>query len=78
VIDEVTKSGFRGRAGGDFPTGREWQISADTNAQVKYVICNSDEGDPDAFVDRKVLEGDPHRVIESIIIGVYAVGASKG
>ncbi|MFU8771795.1 MAG: NADH-ubiquinone oxidoreductase-F iron-sulfur binding region domain-containing protein [Anaerolineales bacterium] len=78
VIDEVKKSGLRGRGGGGFSTGRKWQVAKDTPAEVKYLICNADEGDPGAYMDRTVLESDPHSVIEGMLIGAYAVGASQG
>ena len=79
VIDEVTKSGIRGRGGGGFPTGRKWQLVADATSQLstKYVICNGDEGDPGAFMDRILLESYPFRVIEGLAIAAYAVGAEK-
>jgi len=78
VIDEITASGLRGRGGAGFPTGRKWQFARDATGRPKYVICNADEGDPGAFMDRALLEGDPHLVIEGMIIGAYAIGASKG
>ena len=78
VIDEIKKSGLRGRGGGGFPTGRKWQSSAVVHEKEKYVICNADEGDPGAFMDRSILEGDPHSVIEAMIINGYAVGSSQG
>ena len=78
VIDEVKKSGLRGRGGGGFPTGRKWESSAVVQDHEKYVICNADEGDPGAFMDRSILEGDPHSVIEAMIINGYAVGAHQG
>ena len=78
VIDEVKKSGLRGRGGGGFPTGRKWESSAVVQDHEKYVICNADEGDPGAFMDRSVLEGDPHSVIEAMIINGYAVGSHQG
>jgi bidirectional [NiFe] hydrogenase diaphorase subunit len=77
VIHEVTNSGLRGRGGAGFPTGLKWSTVARTDADQKYVICNADEGDPGAFMDRAVLESDPHRVIEGMAIAGYAVGASK-
>ena len=78
VIDEVSKSGLRGRGGAGFPTGKKWSfLKAEPDGQ-KYVICNADEGDPGAFMDRSILEGDPHSVIESMIIAGYAVGANQG
>lgn len=78
VIEEVTKSGLRGRGGGGFPTGLKWKLARNNKSDVKYIICNADEGDPGAFMDRAVLEGDPHAVIEAMIIGGYAIGASQG
>lgn len=78
VIDEVTTSGLRGRGGGGYPTGLKWVTVAKAERTPKYVICNADEGDPGAFMDRSVLESDPHRVIEGMAIAGYAVGASKG
>jgi len=78
VIGEVTASGLRGRGGAGFPTGRKWQIARAAVGQPKYVVCNADEGDPGAFMDRALLEGDPHLVIEGMIIGAYAIGSSKG
>ncbi len=78
VIREVTTSGLRGRGGGGFPTGLKWSSVAKSNGAQKYVICNGDEGDPGAFMDRSVLESDPHRVLEGMIVAGYAVGASHG
>ncbi|HOB36798.1 MAG TPA: NADH-quinone oxidoreductase subunit NuoF [Candidatus Avimonas sp.] len=78
VIQIVTDSGLRGRGGGGFPTGRKWALTAPNNAPQKYVVCNADEGDPGAFMDRSILEGDPHSVIEAMAIAGYAVGATKG
>jgi NADP-reducing hydrogenase subunit HndC len=78
VIDTVKAAGLRGRGGGGFPTGRKWQSCKDAPGQTKYVICNGDEGDPGAFMDRSIMEGDPHTVIEGMILGAYAVGASQG
>jgi NADH-quinone oxidoreductase subunit F len=78
VIDEVLKSGIKGRGGAGFPTGMKWKFAANSEAGQKYIICNADEGDPGAFMDRSVLEGDPHSVIEGLIIGAYAIGASEG
>ena len=80
VIDEIKASGLRGRGGGGFPTGMKWQFAHDAVSPdgVKYVACNADEGDPGAFMDRSVLEGDPHRVIEAMAIAAYAVGAQRG
>ncbi len=78
VIDVVTASGLRGRGGGGFPTGRKWALTAPNQADQKYVVCNADEGDPGAFMDRSVLEGDPHCIIEAMAIAGYAIGATKG
>lgn len=78
VIDEVTRSGVRGRGGGGFPAGVKWGFARKTPRWPKYVICNADEGDPGAFMDRSVLEGDPHAVIEGMIIAGYAIGAETG
>jgi NADH:ubiquinone oxidoreductase subunit F (NADH-binding)/(2Fe-2S) ferredoxin/Pyruvate/2-oxoacid:ferredoxin oxidoreductase delta subunit len=78
VIDEVEKSGLRGRGGAGFPTGRKWQICRKVKSDVKYIICNADEGDPGAYMDRSLLEGNPHSVIEGMIIGAYAIGAQEG
>lgn len=78
VIDEIKKSGLRGRGGGGFPTGVKWQFAADQNSLDKYVICNADEGDPGAFMDRSILEGDPHSVLEAMAIAGYAIGAAHG
>ena len=78
VIDVIKDSGLRGRGGGGFPTGRKWQFAADQPKGEKYVICNADEGDPGAFMDRSILEGDPHSVIEAMAIAGYAIGAEHG
>ena len=78
VIKVVTDSGLRGRGGGGFPTGRKWALTAPNKADQKYVVCNADEGDPGAFMDRSVLEGDPHCIIEAMAIAGYAIGASQG
>ena len=78
VIDEVLKSGLRGRGGAGFPTGKKWQFARASQSSPKYVICNADEGDPGAFMNRRVLEGDPHSVIEGMIIAAYAIGANQG
>lgn len=78
VIQEVTQSGLRGRGGGGFPAGVKWGLARKTQRWPKYVICNADEGDPGAFMDRSVLEGDPHSVIEGMIIAGYAIGAQAG
>lgn len=78
VISEITTSGLRGRGGGGYPTGLKWSTVAKMPGEQKYVICNADEGDPGAFMDRAILESDPHRVLEGMAIAAYAVGASKG
>ena len=78
VIDEVTKSGLRGRGGAGYPTGLKWSTVSKSVGTQKYVICNADEGDPGAFMDRSVLESDPHRVLEGMLIAAYAVGAAEG
>jgi len=78
IIDIITKSGLRGRGGAGFPTGLKWKFAREAPGDEKYVVCNADEGDPGAFMDRNILEGDPHRVIEGMIIGAYAIGATKG
>ncbi len=78
VIEEIKKSGLRGRGGAGYPTGLKWELVARQPAGVKYVVCNADEGDPGAFMDRSVLEGDPHRVLEGMAIAAYAVGAQQG
>ncbi len=78
VIKCITDSGLRGRGGGGFPTGRKWALCAPNKAPQKYVVCNADEGDPGAFMDRSVLEGDPHCIIEAMAIAGYAIGATKG
>lgn len=78
VIDEVTKSGLRGRGGAGFPTGLKWKFAKASVGKKKYIICNADEGDPGAFMDRSILEGDPHSVLESMAIAGYAIGADEG
>ena len=78
VIEEITKSGLRGRGGAGFPTGKKWFLTRNVEADQKYVVCNADEGDPGAFMDRSILEGDPHSVIEAMIIAGYSIGATKG
>ncbi|MBD3380168.1 MAG: NADH-quinone oxidoreductase subunit NuoF [Candidatus Omnitrophica bacterium] len=78
VVEEVKRSGLRGRGGAGFPTGLKWDFTRKAAGEKKYVICNADEGDPGAFMDRSAIEGDPHTVLEGIIIGGYAVGASRG
>ncbi len=78
VIETIKKSGLRGRGGGGFPTGVKWEITKKQEKSEKYIICNADEGDPGAFMDRSILEGDPHSVIEAMAIGAYAIGANNG
>ena len=78
VIKVITDSGLRGRGGGGFPTGRKWALTAPNKAPQKYVVCNADEGDPGAFMDRSVLEGDPHCLVEAMTIAGYAIGATQG
>ncbi|MFO7682112.1 MAG: NADH-quinone oxidoreductase subunit NuoF [Chloroflexota bacterium] len=78
VIDEIVASGLRGRGGGGYPTGLKWTTVAKMDGPIKYVICNADEGDPGAFMDRSVLESDPHRILEGMAIAGYAIGASEG
>ena len=78
VIEEVTNSGLRGRGGAGFPTGKKWYFAKIAEGDQKYVVCNADEGDPGAFMDRSILEGDPHCVIEAMMIAGYAIGANKG
>jgi NADH-quinone oxidoreductase subunit F len=78
IIDEVKKSGLRGRGGAGFPTGSKWESVRAAHGDVKYVICNADEGDPGAFMDRSLVEGNPHSVLEGMIIGAYAIGSHEG
>ncbi|MCX8015246.1 MAG: hypothetical protein N2748_04430, partial [candidate division WOR-3 bacterium] len=78
IIAEVKKSGLRGRGGAGFPTGLKWEICRKQTGDEKYIICNADEGDPGAYMDRSLLEGNPHCVIEGMIIGAYAIGAKQG
>ena len=78
VIEEVLKSGLKGRGGAGFPTGMKWKFARAPQSDKKYIICNADEGDPGAFMDRSVLEGDPHAVLEGLIIGGYAIGSDEG
>jgi len=78
VIQNILDSGIRGRGGGGFPTGLKWKFAFNNKADVKYIICNADEGDPGAFMDRSVLEGDPHSVLEGMMIGAYAIQACEG
>lgn len=78
VIDIITKSGLRGRGGAGFPTGKKWKSAKDANGDKKYVVCNADEGDPGAFMDRSILEGDPHSILEAMEIAGFAIGSEKG
>lgn len=78
IVDEIKKSGLRGRGGGGFPTGMKWQFVRNAVGDKKYIVCNADEGDPGAFMDRSVLEGDPHAVMEGMMIAAYAIGADEG
>ncbi len=78
VISEVKKSGLRGRGGGGFPTGFKWEFCKKAKGQIKYLICNADEGDPGAYMDRSLLEGNPHAVLEGMLIGAFAIGAKVG
>ncbi len=78
VIDEIKASGLRGRGGAGFPTGLKWELAREAAGDRKYMICNADEGDPGAFMDRAVIEGNPHAVIEGMMIGAFSIGASKG
>ena len=78
VIDEIAESGLRGRGGAGFPTGRKWLFARKAAGDEKYVVCNADEGDPGAFMDRSIIESDPHRVLEGMAIAAYAIGATKG
>ncbi len=78
VIEVIKKSGLRGRGGAGFPTGKKWELTRANKGEQKYVVCNADEGDPGAFMDRSILEGDPHSVLEAMTIAGYAIGANKG
>jgi len=78
IIATIEKSGLRGRGGGGFPTGRKWRSCREAHGDVRYVVCNGDEGDPGAFMDRSIMEGDPHSVIEGMIIGAFAIGSNQG
>ena len=78
VIDIIKKSGLRGRGGAGFPTGKKWELTRQSEGNQKYVVCNADEGDPGAFMDRSILEGDPHSVLEAMAIAGYSIGANKG
>ncbi|MDD5286532.1 MAG: NADH-ubiquinone oxidoreductase-F iron-sulfur binding region domain-containing protein [Desulfuromonadaceae bacterium] len=78
VIEEMTKSGLRGRGGAAFPTGLKWKFASQASGETKYVVCNADEGEPGSYMDRTVLEGDPHAVLEGMLIGAFAIGAREG
>ncbi len=78
VIEEIKASGLRGRGGAGFPTGKKWEFTRLAKGTQKYVVCNADEGDPGAFMDRSILEGDPHSVLEAMMIAGYSIGANKG
>jgi NADH-quinone oxidoreductase subunit F len=78
VIETIKKAGLRGRGGGGFPTGKKWEIARNARGDLKYVVCNADEGDPGAYMDRSLLESNPHSVVEGMAIGAYAIGASEG
>jgi NADH:ubiquinone oxidoreductase subunit F (NADH-binding)/(2Fe-2S) ferredoxin/NAD-dependent dihydropyrimidine dehydrogenase PreA subunit len=78
VIEEVVESGLRGRGGAGFPAGIKWRLCREANGETKYIICNADEGDPGAYMDRSIMEGNPHRVLEGMIIGAWAIGAEEG
>jgi NADH:ubiquinone oxidoreductase subunit F (NADH-binding)/(2Fe-2S) ferredoxin len=78
AIDEIKKSGLRGRGGAGFPTGKKWELCRSAGGEVKYLVCNADEGDPGAYMDRSVLEGDPHSVVEGMLIAAHAIGAKTG
>jgi NADH:ubiquinone oxidoreductase subunit F (NADH-binding)/(2Fe-2S) ferredoxin len=78
VLDQITKSGLRGRGGAYFPTGQKWQFARNAKGDIKYIVCNADEGAPGSSMDRSVLEGDPHAIVEGMIIGSYAIGARQG
>ena len=78
IIDEIKKSGLRGRGGAGFSTGMKWEFAKNSTSDIKYVLCNADEGDPGAFMDRSILEGDPHAVLEAMMIAGYAIGANQG
>ncbi|MBO7181441.1 MAG: NAD(P)H-dependent oxidoreductase subunit E, partial [Kiritimatiellae bacterium] len=78
IIQEILDSGLRGRGGAGFPTGKKWQFSAGVQADQKYIVCNADEGDPGAYMDRSTLEGDPHSILEAMMIAGRATGATKG
>ncbi len=77
VIEEMIQSGLRGRGGAAFPTGQKWRFARQAQGDLKYVVCNADEGEPGSYMDRTVLEGDPHAILEGMLIGSYAIGAGK-
>ena len=78
IIKEVQRSGLRGRGGAGFPTGDKWKLARQSEGKIKYIICNADEGDPGAYMDRSILEGDPYSVLEGMLIAACAIGASEG
>jgi len=78
VIEEMKDSGLRGRGGAGFPTGRKWEFCKKAKGKIKYIVCNGDEGDPGAFMDRSIIESDPHLVLEGMIIGAFAIGVNQG
>ena len=78
IVEKVKKSGLRGRGGAGFPTGMKWQLCRDEKSDTKYLICNADEGDPGAFMNRSLLESDPHSILEGIVIAAYAIGVQEG
>ena len=78
ICKTILDSGLRGRGGGGFPTGRKWEGARKQNAEIKYVVCNGDEGDPGAFMDRSIMEGNPHSVLEGMMIAGLAIGPSEG
>lgn len=78
IIDAIKRSGLRGRGGGGFPTGMKWEFAHKQESDMKYVVCNADEGDPGAFMDRSIMEGDPHSIVEAMAICGYSIGSSKG
>ena len=78
IINEIKTSGLRGRGGAGFPTGLKWELCREAKGKTKYIICNGDEGDPGAFMDRSIFESDPHAVLEGMMIGARAIGAQKG
>jgi len=78
IVEQIQLSGLRGRGGAGFPTGIKWKFAQKSPGEVKYVLCNADEGDPGAYMDRSLLEGNPHSVLEGMIIGAYAIGSNQG